>query len=443
MTTRLQAVTALLAISILLLSSNAIAQTGGGECSGGACGTPATSGGGGGGGCGCGGGSILIANTDEGDTYQYADDYDEDGREDDVDNCPFVKNKSQIDSDGDGIGDGCDTCPTNGNPLQTDIDGDGIGDACDPDIDNDGLTNAKDNCPDVSNNFNGAQPDADKDNKGDACDTDDDNDGVLDADDNCPLVANPLQKNSDPNSYGDKCDKDADLDNIEDSKDNCPLVANADQKDADLDKKGDACDLDRDADGVMNINDNCPDLANKSQLDADRDGKGNSCDSRFCFVVYGDEKNCLDPGTTFSVYSPENRIVTGEDTRLRLFANRQNTAIRYRWIVQQQPEGSTATVTNPMGTVRRSTPYEYHYVKGNVASLTADEPGVYQIKVAAELVFADTVNTMFPKTASYIVTIHADGDSTGGCSVGNSNASGLGMLLLLLGLGFIIRRRRR
>jgi MYXO-CTERM domain-containing protein len=160
-------------------------------------------------------------------------------------------------------------------------------------------------------------------------------------------------------------------------------------------------------------------------------------------VVYGDEKNCLDPGTTFSVYSPENRIVTGEDTRLRLFANRQNTAIRYRWIVQQQPEGSTATVTNPMGTVRRSTPYEYHYVKGNVASLTADEPGVYQIKVAAELVFADTVNTMFPKTASYIVTIHADGDSTGGCSVGNSNASGLGMLLLLLGLGFIIRRRRR
>ena len=42
------------------------------ECSGGACGTPKQSGGGG---CGCGGGSILINNTDLGDTYQYADDF--------------------------------------------------------------------------------------------------------------------------------------------------------------------------------------------------------------------------------------------------------------------------------------------------------------------------------------------------------------------------------
>ena len=42
------------------------------------CGTPEQSGGGG---CGCGGGSILVNNTDLGDTYQYADDYDDDGIE--------------------------------------------------------------------------------------------------------------------------------------------------------------------------------------------------------------------------------------------------------------------------------------------------------------------------------------------------------------------------
>jgi hypothetical protein len=434
-------VAALVAMGVFI-STNAFAA-GAGECSGGACGTPQTSGGGGG--CGCGGGSILINNTDEGDTYQYADDYDEDGREDDVDNCPFVKNKSQADGDGDGIGDACDACPTVSDKDQFDTDGDGIGDACDPDIDNDGLLNAKDNCPDVSNNFSSSQPDTDKDGKGDACDTDDDNDGVLDADDNCPLVANPLQENSDPNSYGDKCDKDADLDNIEDSKDNCPMVANADQKDSDGDKLGDACDADRDNDKVLNMNDNCPDLANPSQLDADRDGKGDSCDSRFCFVVYGDEKNCLDPKTTFSVYSPEMRVTTGEEFRLRLFANRKDAAIRYKWIVNSRPEGSSATVTNPMGTVQSSTPYEYHYLKNNVASMVADEPGVYQIKLAAELVFADTVNPQFPKTSNFIVTIHADGDSVGGCSMGNgsSGATGFIVVTLLLGLGLVVSRRKR
>ncbi len=142
-------------------------------------------------------------------------------------------------------------------------------------------------------------------------------------------------------------DKDADLDNIEDSKDNCPLVANADQKDADGDKKGDACDLDRDNDGVLNINDNCPDLANKNQLDADRDDKGDSCDSRFCFVIYGDEKNCLDPKTTFRVYSPKQQIVTGTEVRLRLFANRSNAPLRYRWKIVSRPGDSEAEVDHP------------------------------------------------------------------------------------------------
>ncbi|MCK5796748.1 MAG: thrombospondin type 3 repeat-containing protein, partial [Deltaproteobacteria bacterium] len=95
---------AMMAMGVFLYSPLANAQAAG-ECTGGACGTPQTSGGGG---CGCGGGSILVNNTDLGDTYQYADDYDNDGWEDDTDNCPFNANADQADADGDGAGDACD-----------------------------------------------------------------------------------------------------------------------------------------------------------------------------------------------------------------------------------------------------------------------------------------------------------------------------------------------
>jgi len=426
---------ALLGMGIFVTAGTAWASAG--ECSGGACGTPQTSGGG----CGCGGGgSILINNTDTGDTYQFADDFDEDGREDDVDNCPFMTNKDQLDSDGDKIGDACDSCPKGFNTDQLDSDGDGVGDACDADADNDGIANAADTCPVVPNP---AQGDSDKDGKGDACDPDADNDGVLNIADNCPLVANPDQKNTDPTTFGDACDSDSDKDNIEDSKDNCPNVANSDQLDTDKDLVGDACDPDLDNDKVMNLSDNCALVANADQTDVDRDGKGDACDSRFCFVVNGDEKNCLDPNITFRLYSPSVLVQTGEQVRLRLFANRQNAAIRYKWIVQDRPSGSSATVENPQGTVRMSTPYEYHYLKGNVASFVADEPGEYQIQLSGELVFSDTVNPSFPRTHSYVMTITAKGDSMGGCSVGGARAN-LGLAFVLAGLlGLVVVRRRK
>ncbi len=85
-------------------------------------------------------------------------DFDGDGYEDPVDNCPFVPNTAllgscdddvlvsctdnvpcggsclfgQVDVDGDGVGDVCDNCPLDPNPDQFDRDGDGAGDACDP-----------------------------------------------------------------------------------------------------------------------------------------------------------------------------------------------------------------------------------------------------------------------------------------------------------------------
>ena len=153
----------------------------------GACGTPEMSGGGG----SAGGGSILIANTDLGDTYQHADDFDDDGIEDPQDNCPRVRNIDQIDQDGDGLGDLCDNCLDINNPLQFDKDGNGEGDVCDIDLDGDLIQNTLDNCPEISNPFvDGLQPDLDKDGLGDACDDDLDGDGIPSLQDSCPLIAN-------------------------------------------------------------------------------------------------------------------------------------------------------------------------------------------------------------------------------------------------------------
>ncbi|MBW2732234.1 MAG: thrombospondin type 3 repeat-containing protein [Deltaproteobacteria bacterium] len=428
-------IAALFAMGAFLLSPAVQAQAPG-ECTGGACGTPDTSGGGGG--CGCGGGSVLVANTDLGDTYQYADDYDNDGWEDDVDNCAFVTNQGQEDGDGDGIGDSCDNCPGAFNAEQIDSDGDSQGDACDADDDNDGLDDADDNCVTVANPL---QNNTDNDGEGDACDGDDDDDGVLDIEDNCPRVANPDQLDSAPNTYGDACDDDMDKDNILDAKDNCPTVANRDQLDGDLDGKGDSCDADMDGDGVTNVQDNCPDLANTLQIDADRDGRGDLCDQRFCYVVGGDQESCLDPTSPFAVYAPSLAVKTGEPARVRIFANRTNTAIRYTWSVTQRPSGSTSTVENPRGTVRFSSPYEYFYLKDNVARFTADEPGTYQLRLTGELVFADTVNENFPRSHTYVMTVVAEGESQGGCSLGG-DASSAG-LVLLLGLGLLVARRCR
>ena len=105
-----------------------------------------------------------------------ANDKDGDGIEDAMDNCPNVFNPirpmdgdKQGDGDGDGVGDACDKCPVT------------AGEACTPpkgdDLDDDGVTNDKDNCPELSN---ADQADDDKDGKGNACDT-------------CPADANPGQ----------------------------------------------------------------------------------------------------------------------------------------------------------------------------------------------------------------------------------------------------------
>jgi hypothetical protein len=359
-----------------------------------------------------------------------AEDQDGDGIEDDFDNCAFVDNRDQVDRDGDAVGNACDNCEATSNELQLDADGDGVGDVCDEDMDGDGILNPVDNCQLVRNP---SQADMDNDLMGDACDSDIDNDGWENVEDNCPYCYNPERTPCDnvpPNCHSDK-----DNDGVQDFVDNCPLVHNPDQEDADGDIMGDVCDADMDDDGTLNEADNCPRVVNDDQRDGDRDGVGDVCDTGFCYVV-DDPDDCLDPTSALRVKAgPDLFAGVGEKVSLSMWANRENRAIEYIWVVEERPPGSKAEIEHYNGWASISYYFRFLYFEKLAPTFKPDEPGEYNIKLSARLVFPDHLYPDKNTAESTLkLTVEPGG---GGCSTG----SGTGLVLFAVcGLLFSIGR---
>jgi hypothetical protein len=432
-------------LASLLVPAAAFAQSSPGfECDNafGDCGTPEQSGGGGG--CG-GGGSILIANTDLGDTYQYADDFDDDGIEDNSDICPAMYDPAQGDGDGDDVGDACDNCLGAANGPQLDLDGDGEGDSCDGDLDGDEIPNLNDNCAEIPNpgqdNLNGGL-------LGDACDPDMDGDGLLNGADGCPM--NPLNP---ANAGAASCFPDADGDGIFDigpggAADLCPGVADPEQGDLDDDGLGDACDTDIDNDGRLNFQDNCARLANEGWADADRDGSGDSCDTNgFCYTVKGDAGHCLDPASEFTVYAPNLLGEQGTPYYFGVWANRPGFAGTITLRVISAPSGSEAVIQNAVvelaaGDVDAGT-YQVRWNNG-APQFTPDRGGAWEIEVTAQFDGADPVTGEVGRSASYLMTFVANGDGgSGGCAVMPGSRGSVAWLALAAALSLALQRRRR
>lgn len=203
------------------------------------------------------------------------------------------------------------------------------------DVDGDEVPDALDNCPTVKN---GSQLDTDRDGAGDACDDDDDGDGVADGSDNCRVVHNPGQEDGADEfpGRGDACPPvDSDGDGVFDEDDNCDNFPSPNQADLDGDDRGDVCDNDVDGDDFDNAYDNCPTVYNEAvdlngdgfraeQVDRDGDGLGTECDP--------DEATVAGPGggTSGRRDRKKPRLAVQVDRRQRFAAVKAGLVVRVR-----------------------------------------------------------------------------------------------------------------
>ena len=203
-------------------------------------------------------------------------------------------------------------------------------------MDGDEVKDEVDNCPTVKN---GSQIDTDGDGDGDACDEDDDNDGVLDGSDNCRIDHNPDQTDTDGNGYGDACPPvDSDQDGVINDDDNCDFIDNPEQEDLDGDDKGDVCDTDMDGDRFHNDFDNCPTVYNleptdidgdgliNDQLDRDGDGIGTACDPEEPVIDPPPEPDETPPDVTLDVPRNESLAQLGSGMIVRIGCSEACTA---------------------------------------------------------------------------------------------------------------------
>ena len=263
--------------------------------------------------------------------------------------------------------------------------------------------------------FNKDQTDTDGDSLGDSCDDDIDNDGEPNIKDACPMMVGIPDK-------AEQCFVDSDKDNVSDfgdNPDNCPGVFNPKQYDADIDGLGDVCDPDVDNDGVPNQLDNCNGVFNPEQQDLDRDGKGDdACDQHFCYVVFGDEENCLDPKTAFRTYSPSVSAFVGDKIPLRVFSNRPEEASSYKMAIRKRPSGSSSTIQHPSSDIKQFT--EYEAVPERRAYFTPDAPGTYEFVIEMD------------SRAQHVFNIVVDGpELSQGCDVANTENNNSFLLTFL------------
>ena len=107
--------------------------------------------------------------------------------------------------------------------------------------------------------------------------------------------------------------------------------------------------------------------------------------------------------------------------------------------VAPAPAGSTAAVTNPIGSVTTSQNWGYFYPENQTPSFTPDKDGAYQLQLQANLVFADRAYPMDSKSSTSVLNLTVGGGA-GGCS---STGAGFAPIAgLALGLGLLLRRKR-